>query len=514
MASASLSRDGIERLAAALRGLRDFRPTAEQWLLSFSLVVSFVAYFPVTRVYFISDDFVDMVKIADRGWLHFFVAPFGGHMIFTRNVEVILMNALFGVRHPEAYGWLALLTHLLNVGLFFRVVRRFTGSAPLSALGAAAWGTCPVISDSIGWYSVYGQLLCTAFVLLWLGDAAKLDVEHRSVTPRVAGKWAALSFLAATCFGGGIALSAAFPLVAVILFGARLPPRARIIALATPVVVVSVYFAWRALFGAYEALPRDEPNLGSSVGRLGPPIEMLGSLLAVGISSIFRGYDFTPLGYPTVQWWLVVAYWSLAWTAFVVGNPALRRRMIALFLMALAVYGMIALGRANVYLMFGTKPAEAARELRYHYVGSIFVVMAFMLALARVMQWKPLIDLPGALLGSWALWNAYFYAGNEWTLKTHADCRVHVNRMIQEIDSVLLRQPVGTDVYIRNDELPVYCTFFMGYDSIPGPAAVYVMFHPENDLQGRYPRFVELEPHVGKFDNPRNRRLSQLLVPP
>lgn len=490
------------------------RPTQGHLYLALSLALSFVAYFPVTRIYFISDDFVDMVNIENRGWLHFLVAPFGGHMIFTRNVEVIVMYALFGVRHPEAYGWLALLTHLLNVWLLFGIVRKATGSPALAALGGTLWGTCQVISDSIGWFSVYGQVLCTTFLLLLTDRVVARQVERGAVDGRTALKWGSLVLLAATCFGGGIALAVAFPVLVLILFDRKQLDRGALaIVLATPVVVILLYYGWHVVYDLYEPLPLDERLVQSRVLRApGPALQMFGYLLAVSTTSLLRGYAFTAFGYPTVEWWIVISYWSVLWSAFVISGAEGRRRLIALALMGFAIYGAIALGRAGVYRFFGVKMLEAARTLRYHYAGSFPVALVFVLGLGELCRGRPRW-LPEAALGLWVLGNGYFYSRNDWTLNTHDDCRAYVGNAIREIDARLDAAPEG-DVYLPNEELPRYCTVFMGYDAIPGSAAIYLLFHPEESLRGRYPRFVEPERHAGKFDNPRNHRLSRLIVPP
>jgi AraC family transcriptional regulator of adaptative response/methylated-DNA-[protein]-cysteine methyltransferase len=90
----------------------------------------------------------------------------GGHLLVTSNAVFYVMDLFFGA-HPEPYYWLALLTHLLNVGLFFAVVRLFTQSPYVACFGATLWGIAPLNEAAIGWYSVFGQVL-----------VATVDVPH------------------------------------------------------------------------------------------------------------------------------------------------------------------------------------------------------------------------------------------------------------------------------------------------------------------------------------------------
>ena len=108
-------------------------------------------YHPLLSVYFFADDFVCLFDIVNKGFLRFFVQPFGGHLLFVRNAVFYVSYLAFGFRAGPYYA-VALATHLLNVWLFFRVARRFTGSAVVASFGAALWGTSPLCLGTLAWY--------------------------------------------------------------------------------------------------------------------------------------------------------------------------------------------------------------------------------------------------------------------------------------------------------------------------------------------------------------------------
>src|SRR5262249_62288224 len=84
---------------------------------------------------------------------------------------------------PEPYFWIVLLTHLLNVWLLFRVLRNVTGSLALGCFGATLWGTSPAQVGTLGWYSVYGQVLVATVLLVVLGGVTARAAARAAPAP-------------------------------------------------------------------------------------------------------------------------------------------------------------------------------------------------------------------------------------------------------------------------------------------------------------------------------------------
>ena len=137
------------------------QPRSTRWSAVATLVPVLVAaciYFPITRSFFYADDFVCLLSIRNDGFLRFVLHPFAGHDLVVRNLVFYASAWLFGLR-AELFFWTVLLTHLLNVWLLYRVLRNLTASVPLACVGAALWGTSPVLVGTLGWYSVYAQVM-------------------------------------------------------------------------------------------------------------------------------------------------------------------------------------------------------------------------------------------------------------------------------------------------------------------------------------------------------------------
>lgn len=490
-----------------------------------AVVLALVAYYPLIGVYFWSDDFVDMVAIENRGASHFLVSTFGGHMIFFRNLEVYLVYRLFGAQHPEGWCYLMLATHLVNVALLFRVLRTVIGSDELGALGAALWGTSPMLSEALGWIAVYGQVLSGTLLLVVLGQAMARQTEEVAVSRRSALLWCFLLLLGAMCFGGAMAAALAFPVAFFLLFERRLRSRPVLLTVAgLPVFILVLYFGWHWVYGLYEDLPPQEGMLRAiATSAVLPPFQMLGYLYAVGTSSLLRGYAFVGAGYPTVIWWLTGFAAALAVSAFTFGGVSTRRRAAALLTLNLAIYAMIALGRANVYRMFAVPMSEAARQLRYHYTSTIPLVLLLAVPLGTLVRsdWMTRVRsarfgalMPAVVLVGWLVLNGFSYAKTTFHIRTNDDCRKYVSSTLRDIEHRIDAAAPGSNVLIPNEVLPKYCTGFMGYDAIPGWAALFILFHPSDTVRGRHVSFVELEDYAGYFDHPKNERLAPLLRAP
>src|SRR5262245_4563916 len=179
-------------------------------LLLLPLVASALVYGPVLMCQFVDDDFLNLFRIVNWPLAQYVLVPFGGHLLVTRNVLFYLFYQLFGA-HAAAYFSLVLATHLLNVYLLFRVIDFLTESRHLAAFGAMLWGTCPFHAGTLGWYSVYGQVVAAAALLLLLRQSARL-VHDGAMPPRSALVWWPLALLlASTSFGVGIGITFAAP---------------------------------------------------------------------------------------------------------------------------------------------------------------------------------------------------------------------------------------------------------------------------------------------------------------
>jgi len=468
-------------------------------------------------VFFHFDDFYHLEVLRNEPDLAWVLAPFGGHNYVLRNLVFLGSWQLFGF-HSEPWYWTVLLTHLLNVWLLFGVLGALTESVPLACFGATLWGICPLAVGTIGWYSVYGHAMVTTILLVVLDRLARLAASGDRLPATTACLWYALLLAGTTCFGTGVAVALVFPLVLFCLLPtAWRQPGVRIAYLALPAVTLAVYFGLRTLSAWIQPLPSSE-NMHLIAARDGlrdiPP--MLLPLIGFAVGGAGLGHAFDPGKFVDARTCVMIAVLVLglglaAWR----GDWKTRRTMIAMAALAVGIYGIVAAGRAHIYIVFHFPLVKAAAEPRYHYVGTIPIVILICLVLQQVGRIGWLSALPRGLLLAVGLAlqvGAYVLSG--FHIDQHPAAREYVTRTIREMADTVTASPPGTTVYIENgDTQPVLGPMLRMF--VPGRAGLFLLVSPDDLLVGRHVRFVERNADIMQFwaERPKTR-LATLLVAP
>jgi hypothetical protein len=488
-------------------------------LVLIPLALATWVYYPITRINFFADEFVHFASIESDGILDFLLAPFGGHNYLVRNLFFVAAWELFGMRAPLYYA-MSLLTHLLNVALLFGVLRWLTASAALACFGAALWGSSPLCLGTIGWFSVYGQMLAATILLLVLGGVARAASTSGELPPgRTAWVWYGLLLAGTTCFGVGIGVALAFPVVLFLLVpDAWRRPRMRVAWLLLPVLTLALYFAFRRLYALIGTLSLTEvlqEYMAVSGVRDLPP--MLGHLLAFSVAGAILGF-FLPAAYPSPAAWGAVAVF-LAGVVFVLVRGDARTRRTALAMMALggSIYLLIAAGRSGIYAMLKISALQAAGVPRYHYVGSIPVVVLLCLILREVGRLPVVRAVPAPLELAASLGIiAYGIARIGVAIQEYRWTPEYVQRTADAITAEVRASPAGSTVYLENGTTPRGILGAVLPNAVfPGRAGVFVILHRSDQLDGRTVRFIERDGEVRSFYAARPRtRLARLLVKP
>ncbi len=498
------------------------RPGARGSWLPFLLVplgLSAWLYYPVLRVNFFADEFIHFASIESDGVLDFLLAPFGGHNYLVRNLFFLASWQLFGLQAPYFYAT-ALATHLLNVALLFGVLRQLTGSALLACFGAALWGTSPLCVGTIAWYSVYGQIL-VGTILLFVLHAVTRRAAHGGAPPSTGSAWLWYVLLLAgtTCFGVGIGVALAFPLVLFLVLPATWTrPGQRIAWLLLPIVTMGLYFGFRRLYPLIGSLSFQE-NLQEymALRSLADMPPLLSHLLAFSVAGSVLQF-FLPSTYPSTASWTAVAVFVAGLVLVLVrAEPATRRTAVAMVLLAAGVYVIIAAGRSGAYAMFKISPPAAARVARYHYVGSIPIVVLLCLIVREFGRLPGLRAVPAPLALAGALGAiAYGIARVGVPIQLYKWTPPYVQRVADETLAAVRAQPPGSVVYIENEKTPIGILGpTLPNFLFPGRAGVFVLQHPTDQLEGRTVRFIERSDEVASFYEDRpHTRFAGLLVRP
>jgi hypothetical protein len=243
-----------------------------------------------------------------------------------------------------------------------------------------------------------------------------------------------------------------------------------------------------------------------------------------------RGVVLGPLhGLPLVK--IVLAAWAVAlpaaagcvWTCRR-ADPVRRRQMLGFLVLALGVYGLVALGRAPVIVARIRDVADTVRTHHYHYLATAGLAGCLALALRELAErlerrawWLPRLA-PGAVL----LWFAVLIAPYATAARQVGFAMIPWSRRVFDQTRAKLQGQLdaggpGGELHLPNEEFPaiVFIRPLLGPGDFPGTAAVFVFTHPDDQVNGRRVYFVERDRAVVDAVRARPQtRIARLLLTP
>src|SRR5262249_22320447 len=247
-------------------------------------------------------------------------------------------------------------------------------------------------------------------------------------------------------FGTGIGAAVAFPLVAFILLPASRVRRRTVlafslVALSLPILYLAAYRAAR-FYAAPDSGDLDVALVGLQVWR--PLALATVQLAAYGLSSLIAGPFRYPLAFPNPAVYGVAALaLGAAASAFALTGERDRRELLAALVLALACYGIIAVGRVSVFMMIAAA--------RYHYAAALPLCSALIVTLAVFGERRPLPPTwRGPIL---ALALAAVVAPNLTAARPiddHRAARAAAAQAVATIREQVNAAAPGADVYIQN----------------------------------------------------------------
>jgi len=154
-------------------------------------ILAVICFLPLTKYFFLQDDFALLEGAAFRPnatFSAFFDRDPGLFRPLTKAAYFAFMYKLFGL-NPGPYHFVSLLLHIINIFLFFRLLRQFKIEITGALITTSLFAMNVAFLDVIGWICCVQQLAGMLFVLLGLSLGIRA-IETKS-------PWATLSALAA-----------------------------------------------------------------------------------------------------------------------------------------------------------------------------------------------------------------------------------------------------------------------------------------------------------------------------
>jgi len=468
-----------------------------------ALVLSAIVYFPITRCYFYLDDFLNLYHIVNDSFPHYVLRENGGHVLLTRNALFYLTFLVAGP-HPELFYWSAFLAHLVNVFLLYLLIARLTARQGVASFGAAFWGISPLNEGALSWYSVFGHVVVGTAVLLILVQASACLTTQRAPSRRLRGFWYFLAFVAMTSFGTGVGVAMLLPFVLFLLLYPieRRPPLLGLL-VAVPVLYLGLTWLYEYTSGAEAPVRSIASGLFSSLPDV---LWWAARVTGFGMARWLTGFVF-PMPQPPAGWYVtLVLIGALVGAVAFLSPPAPRRQLAAFGLIVASAYGIVSIGRGAIMVFVPDATIQALT--RYHYVAPIALTVMLCLVLVQLgrqlgRRFRLLV------LATWYLVAGIGYARSDFVIEQHQLERDETFRTLASIRSAVDAQALGSTVRIPNENFSPFPLRSL----VPGWAAVFSIFYPDNVVDGRRVEFVESAKYIIKSHG-HGRRVGRVLVPP
>jgi hypothetical protein len=346
--------------------------------------------------------------------------------------------------------------------------------------------------------------------VLW--SLAGVTASGRTVSTARAFAWGGLLAAGAACFGTGLGIAAAFPLVLLLALETRQGSvRAAAVVALTAAATFAVYaILWNR---ASDLDPRARELMSwASILASTPTVLALGaallgfsaSTLVVGPLDLDVGYpDATTLGAAALVMAIVIAGWIAA-------DAARRRQLLWLAVLVVAACATITAGRATILASWQVSIARSAAWPRYHYLLLALVTVLLCLALAALRARGRAAET--LVTGGAAIWLAarlVVLVVRPHAIDHHVAERTNTTRVVEAVQQAVAAAPPGGTVAIQNRP---FGPARLGR-LFPGWAGVFVITFPSNTVDGRAVHFVARDGDDA-LARQRGGRIAALLPPP
>src|SRR5262249_17894014 len=173
------------------------------------------------------------------------------------------------------------------------------------------------------------------------------------------------------------------------------------------------------------------------------------------------------------------------------GSGAVRRRMLALLLLAAAAYGTIAAGRAILFIASHVPLWIAAMGSRYQYLALAVIAVLVCLALAQVADRGRIASATVlAATGVWMIARIVALATRPVPIDHWAPQRAEARAIPAELHPRVASTQPGEVALIENQPFGLS----RGFPALfPGWAGMFVVFFPDDTVDGRPVRFLVSE---------------------
>jgi hypothetical protein len=487
-------------------------PAGGKILLVVALLATIGCWGSIVRNFFVQDDFLHLYDAATLPAGQFLIQLWSGHLDVASNALLLAALHVFGPT-PTPLFWIVLATHLAVVCQLYCTIRAWTGDFLLSGLGAVVWGTCPILGATLGFYSVYGQVLATLFILTVLADFGEIVTSAGQPSLGRALYWGILLAAGAASFGSGLALAMVFPACATLMVPLSLRSAKWLTVSTVPIVAVLAFYLVVSSRSPHQALSVPVA-LAMVLDSTSHVLVLAARLLVAGVSQLVFG---VPAGRTTTVGALGAA--SFVLMAWWLSDVRSKRHLLGFLGLLGAAYGATAAARAPLHSIVGAPLEGIAALPHYQYLPTALLTVLIMVTVTSLQGRTAASRTARGMCLFWLVARLAVVLLHPPAVDHHETARAKTEEMMQEIRTIAQSAPAGARITIANRPFaPVLLASVVGGrlgvpTTFPGWAGAFVVFSPDGTIDGHAVRFIvsEAEWTQAQF---RGGRIAELVERP
>lgn len=483
---------------------------------------TFVVQVSILNGDFFSDDYMYFYRAANSGFWRFLFDPFANQIMPVRHVILYVFFCLFGLQ-ASYYFILAFITHLLNVFFLYVVIKRITDNNLLAVFFSTLWGIALINRGTLEWFSAYGHVLATCFLLLILVDVSKLARGTESPGNFMLVRWSVLLVLSAFSWGVGIGIAVIFFISACFfLFHLKKRIRTSLIMLIPALLVILIYaliqriIIWRSAADSFVfEFPYDNPLFWiSSIKLFLAKLSYAVSMLLIGPFIINASHELI------ISYCITGLFASVMVYVFIKSSVYQRNLILGLMVLLLVTCGIFSFAKAWISEVLKLSFRSTVVSPWHYYMMTILVALLLGIACSLFIKTEKIksniIPISIMTLLLIVIFIASFVPAHYFYNKHGVNCKNEYYAIVEELKAGTTNLKQNESIYFRNKMTKSIRVPFQtdkNFD-FPGLAAIYMIARFEGKFDGRNVYFIEENRALAKnLLADKDSAISKIILP-
>jgi len=392
----------------------------------------------------------------------------------------------------------------------------------LASIFSSLWGIALINRGTLGWFSAYGHVLATCFLLLILVDIAKLAREKKSPGTEMLLRWSVLLIVAAFSWGVGIGIALSFFLSAwFLLFHLKQRLKVSLILLVPAMVVIVIYALIQTIVlqNANDSFVLEFPY--DNLFFWTSSIKLFLAKMSYSASTIIAGQFIINSDHELIISYCITCIFIVIVIYLLIKSSEYHRNLIVgIMVLLITICGLFSFSKAWISELLKLSFRSVVVSPWHYYLTTLLVALMLSIACSHFIESEKIkskiipISLMllyfAVLFGVSSVPAAFFYDMHG------VKCRNEYSAIVDEVEASTAPVKHHENIYIHNEmtkNIRIPFQTEKNFD-FPGLAAVYLIARFEGKFSNQNILFIEDNPDLAqKLLKDKNTAISKIVVP-